>query len=44
MRYPVLRSADHELPQRLEAVLEAIYGRFGIGWDDTAGGDQRGGT
>jgi predicted RNA polymerase sigma factor len=31
-----------ELPTRLEAVLEAIYAAFGIGWDDMAGVDQRG--
>lgn len=31
-----------ELPQRLDAVLEAIYAAFGIGWDDMAGADQRG--
>ncbi len=31
-----------ELPERLEAVLEAIYAAFGIGWDDMAGADQRG--
>ena len=31
-----------ELPGRLEAVLEAIYAAFGIGWDDMAGADQRG--
>lgn len=31
-----------ELPGRLEAVLEAIYAAFGIGWDDMAGIDQRG--
>ena len=31
-----------ELPQRLDAVLEAIYAAFGIGWDDVAGVDQRG--
>ena len=31
-----------ELPERLEAVLEAIYAAFGIGWDDMAGVDQRG--
>jgi RNA polymerase sigma-70 factor (ECF subfamily) len=30
-----------ELPGRLEAVLEAIYAAFGIGWDDMAGIDQR---
>jgi predicted RNA polymerase sigma factor len=31
-----------ELPGRLEAVLEAIYAAFGIGWDEMAGADQRG--
>ena len=31
-----------QLPQRLEAVLEAIYAAFGVGWDDMAGADQRG--
>ncbi|MGB7602700.1 MAG: DUF6596 domain-containing protein [Candidatus Sulfotelmatobacter sp.] len=31
-----------DLPQRLDAVLEAIYAAFGIGWDDMAGVDQRG--
>jgi len=31
-----------ELPQRLDAVLEAIYAAFGLGWDDMAGVDQRG--
>jgi RNA polymerase sigma-70 factor (ECF subfamily) len=33
---------DRELPHRLDAVLEAIYAAFGIGWDDMAGADQRG--
>jgi predicted RNA polymerase sigma factor len=33
---------DNELPQRLDAVLEAIYAAFGIGWDDMAGVDQPG--
>ena len=33
---------EDELPQRLDAVLEAIYAAFGIGWDDMAGADQRG--
>jgi predicted RNA polymerase sigma factor len=33
---------EGELPQRLDAVLEAIYAAFGIGWDDMAGIDQRG--
>src|SRR5271156_5909948 len=33
---------ERELPQRLDAVLEAIYAAFGIGWDDMAGGDQPG--
>lgn len=31
-----------ELPGRLEAVLEAIFAAFGIGWDDMAGIDERG--
>lgn len=31
-----------QLSQRLDAVLEAIYAAFGIGWDDMAGADQRG--
>ena len=31
-----------ELPERLDAVLNAIYAAFGIGWDDMAGADQRG--
>ncbi|HKV64014.1 MAG TPA: DUF6596 domain-containing protein [Candidatus Acidoferrum sp.] len=33
---------EHDLPERLDAVLEAIYAAFGIGWDDMAGSDQRG--
>lgn len=33
---------DRDLPERLDAVLEAIYAAFGIGWDDMAGTDQRG--
>src|SRR6266436_9112154 len=33
---------ERELRQRLDAVLEAIYAAFGIGWDDMAGVDQRG--
>lgn len=32
---------QRDLPQRLDAVLEAIYAAFGIGWDDM-GVDQRG--
>ena len=31
-----------QLSQRRDAVLEAIYAAFGIGWDDVAGVDQRG--
>ncbi len=31
-----------ELPSRLDAVLEAIYAAFGIGWDDMAGASERG--
>src|SRR5258707_11014657 len=33
---------ERELPQRLDAVLEAIYAAFGIGWDDMAGVCQAG--
>jgi len=33
---------ERELPERLDAVLEAIYAAFGLGWDDMAGADQRG--
>jgi predicted RNA polymerase sigma factor len=33
---------SRDLPQRLEAVLEAIYAAYGIGWDDAAGVDPRG--
>jgi predicted RNA polymerase sigma factor len=33
---------QRELSTRLDAVLEAIYAAFGIGWDDMAGIDQRG--
>jgi RNA polymerase sigma-70 factor (ECF subfamily) len=33
---------ERDLPERLEAVLEAIYAAFGVGWDDLAGVDQRG--
>jgi RNA polymerase sigma-70 factor (ECF subfamily) len=30
-----------DLPQRLDAVLDAIYAAFGIGWDDLVGVDGR---
>ena len=33
---------ERDLPERLEAVLEAIYAAFGIGWDDMVGADRRG--
>ncbi len=33
---------QNQLPQRLDAVLEAIYAAFGIGWDDMAGAEQPG--
>ena len=33
---------ERDLPERLDAVLEAIYAAFGIGWDDMAGADQCG--
>jgi predicted RNA polymerase sigma factor len=32
----------NQLSPRLDAVLEAVYAAFGIGWDDMAGADQRG--
>jgi RNA polymerase sigma-70 factor (ECF subfamily) len=31
----------HELPRRLEAVLNAIYAAYGSGWEDAAGVDSR---
>jgi len=31
-----------DLPERLDAVLDAIYAAFGIGWDGVMGGDGRG--
>ena len=33
---------DRDLPERLDAVLEAIYAAFGISWDDMFGIDPRG--
>ena len=33
---------QRDLPPRLDAVLEAIYAAFGVGWDDMAGVDRRG--
>ena len=32
---------EHELPQRLDAVLDAIYVAYGSGWEDTVGVDPR---
>jgi RNA polymerase sigma-70 factor (ECF subfamily) len=32
---------ERELPQRLDAVLEAIYAAYGSGWEDAAGADPR---
>ena len=31
----------HELPSRLESVLDAIYAAYGRGWEDVAGADPR---
>ena len=31
----------HELAQRLDAVLNAIYAAYGSGWEDAAGSDPR---
>jgi predicted RNA polymerase sigma factor len=39
IRFEIPEQSD--LSTRLEAVLEAIYAAFGIGWDDMAGIDQR---
>jgi predicted RNA polymerase sigma factor len=39
---PFVIPEERDLPERLDAVLEAIYAAFGIGWDDMAGADQRG--
>ena len=33
---------QRDLPERLDAVLEAVYAAFGIGWDEMAGADHRG--
>lgn len=33
---------ERDLPERLDAVLEAVYAAFGIGWDEMAGADQHG--
>jgi RNA polymerase sigma-70 factor (ECF subfamily) len=33
--------AANEIPQRLEAVLDAIYAAYGTSWEDAAGTDQR---
>lgn len=33
---------ERDLPERLDAVLEAVYAAYGIGWDDMAGVDHRG--
>ncbi len=33
---------ERDLPERLDAVLEAIYAGFGIGWEDMYGIDQHG--
>ncbi|MCD1259800.1 RNA polymerase subunit sigma-70 [Paenibacillus athensensis] len=30
-----------ELPQRLDAVLEAVYAAYGSGWDEASGADSR---
>lgn len=32
---------ERELPQRLDAVIEAIYAAYGSGWEDAAGADPR---
>ncbi len=32
---------ERELPQRLGAVLDAIYAAYGLGWDEAAGAESR---
>jgi predicted RNA polymerase sigma factor len=32
----------HEMPQRVDAVLEAVYAAYGLGHDEAAGSDPRG--
>ncbi|MFW6078378.1 MAG: RNA polymerase sigma factor [Gemmatimonadota bacterium] len=39
---PFQLPAQHELPARLDAVLEAIYGAYGLGRDEAAGADTGG--
>jgi len=40
IRFEIPEARD--LPERLDAVLEAIYAAFGVGWDDMDGVDRRG--
>jgi RNA polymerase sigma-70 factor (ECF subfamily) len=39
---PFALPAERELAPRLDAVLEAIYAAYGLGWDEGAGADRRG--
>jgi len=38
---PFVVPAREELPERLDAVLEAIYGAYGTAWEDVIGQDPR---
>ncbi len=38
---PLRVPPDEELPERLDAVLAAVYATFGEGWDDPTGRDPR---
>lgn len=38
---PFAVPGERELPSRLEAVLEAIYAAYGLGWDEATGADPR---
>lgn len=40
-RIPFEVPEPSELPDRLDAVLEALYATFTLGWDDVAGADAR---
>jgi predicted RNA polymerase sigma factor len=40
-RIPFEVPDSHDLPARLDAVLEAIYAAYGVGWDNAVGADPR---
>src|SRR5262245_38896515 len=40
-KIPFAVPEERELPPRMEAVLEAIYAAYGLGWDEATGADPR---